>query len=66
MLGINIEKHNTEFNLDVAPFIELLLEVRNDLRKSKQFEIADSIRDRLEEMNVTIEDSKQNTSWNIS
>jgi cysteinyl-tRNA synthetase len=66
VLGIKIEKNNTEFQLDVAPFIELLLEVRNDLRKSKQFEIADSIRDRLEEMNVTIEDSKQNTSWDIS
>ena len=66
VLGINIEDQNSSSNLDVAPFVELLLEIRNELRESKQFDIADSIRDRLESMNISIEDSQKNTTWKIN
>ena len=65
-LGINIEDQNSFSNLDVAPFVELLLEIRNELRESKQFDMADSIRDRLESMNISIEDSLKNTTWKIN
>ena len=65
-LGINIEDQNSFSNLDVAPFVELLLEIRNELRESKQFDMADSIRDRLESMNISIEDSQKNTTWKIN
>ena len=63
VLGLNINQSISNTKTDAAPFIDLLLDVRNDLRSSKQFGLADSIRDRLEKLNVIIEDSKENTIW---
>ena len=63
VLGLNVNQDNSDSNLDVAPFIDILLDIRNDLRESRQFNLADSIRDRLEDLNVIIEDSKENTTW---
>jgi cysteinyl-tRNA synthetase len=48
---------------DVAPFVDLLVEVREDLRKAKQFELSDRIRDRLTELGITLEDSAEGTRW---
>ncbi len=48
---------------DIAPFIELLIETRAALRKAKQFEMADTIRKRLAELGVTLEDGPQGTRW---
>ncbi|MFH1908438.1 MAG: cysteine--tRNA ligase, partial [Chloroflexota bacterium] len=44
-------------------FIDLLLEVRAELRKQKLWALSDTIRDRLKELDVTIEDSKDGTTW---
>ncbi|MFH1908941.1 MAG: cysteine--tRNA ligase, partial [Chloroflexota bacterium] len=44
-------------------FIDLLLEVRAELRKQKLWALSDTIRDRLKELGVTIEDSKDGTTW---
>ena len=46
-----------------APFIELLLEVREAMRTAKQWAVADRIRDRLAELGVVIEDAKTGTTW---
>ncbi len=46
-----------------APFIELLLEVREAMRTAKQWAVADRIRDRLAELGVVIEDAKSGTTW---
>lgn len=51
---------------DVAPFIELLIETRAALRKAKQFELADNIRNRLSELGVTLEDGPQGTRWKMT
>lgn len=48
---------------DAAPFIELLIEIRLELRQAKQWELADMIRDRLEDMGVSLEDTPQGTTW---
>lgn len=47
----------------VAPFIDLLIEVRTSLRAAKQWELADKVRDRLGELNVVLEDSADGTTW---
>jgi cysteinyl-tRNA synthetase len=44
-------------------FIQLLLDTRNGLRKAKQYELADDIRKRLEELGVVIEDTAGGTTW---
>jgi cysteinyl-tRNA synthetase len=48
---------------DSDSFITLLVEVRTEMRKQKNWAMSDLIRDRLKELGVAIEDSKEGTSW---
>ena len=48
---------------DSEKFISLLIEVRAEARKQKNWELSDLIRDRLKELGVIIEDGKDGTSW---
>ncbi|MBN1302807.1 MAG: cysteine--tRNA ligase [Anaerolineales bacterium] len=48
---------------DADKFIDLLVEVRTEARTQKLWALSDLIRDRLIELGVTIEDSKDGTSW---
>jgi cysteinyl-tRNA synthetase len=49
----------------VAPFIELLIELRASLRKARQFELADLVRTRLTDLGVTLEDGPQGTRYKL-
>ena len=44
-------------------FINLLVEVRSEVRQQKLWQLSDLIRNRLNELGVTIEDSKEGTLW---
>jgi cysteinyl-tRNA synthetase len=44
-------------------FINLLLDVRAEARKQKQWPLSDLIRDRLKELGVTVEDGKDGAKW---
>lgn len=44
-------------------FIELLLEVRAEARRQKQWALSDLIRDRLKELGITVEDGKNGATW---
>ena len=50
----------------VDPFVELLVEVRLELRKQKLWALSDVIRDKLISLGVTMEDAKDGTSWRWS
>ncbi|NHI90954.1 MAG: cysteine--tRNA ligase [Candidatus Lokiarchaeota archaeon] len=43
--------------------IELTVEIRNELREIKRFELSDKIRDKLKELGIQLTDSKTSTSW---
>jgi len=51
---------------EAAPFIELLIELRAELRKAKQFALADMVRTRLTELEITLEDGPQGTRWKMT
>jgi len=51
---------------DADKFIDLLLEVRAEVRKQKLWPLSDLIRDRLKELGVTVEDSRQGSTWRYS
>jgi cysteinyl-tRNA synthetase len=45
--------------------VEFLLELRENARKSKDFELSDSIRDRLNELGIEITDTKDGPTWKM-
>jgi cysteinyl-tRNA synthetase len=47
----------------VSGLIRLLIDLRQELRQAKQFEMADSIRTRLKELKITLEDRPGGTDW---
>jgi len=57
VLGLRLQPR-AEQGVEAAPFIELALEIRRQLRSAKQFELADQIRDRLQELGVVLEDGR--------
>jgi cysteinyl-tRNA synthetase len=51
---------------DADKFIDLLVEVRSEVRKQKLWAVSDLIRNKLKELGVTIEDTKDGTEWRWS
>ncbi|MCI0376645.1 MAG: cysteine--tRNA ligase [Gemmataceae bacterium] len=49
----------------VSGLVQLILEVRNDARKNRNFALADLIRKRLGELGVSLEDRKEDTIWRL-
>jgi len=64
VLGMSLDADaKEETGQQAAPFIELLINLRAELRKQKNFALADQIRVQLTELGVNLEDSKEGTSW---
>ncbi len=61
VLGLRLE--TKKGGSDAAPFIELLIEVRSELRKQKLWALSDLIRDRLKALGIILEDSREGTTW---
>jgi len=47
----------------VTPFIELLIDLRGEMRQQKLWALADTLREKLAELGVLLEDSKDGTTW---
>ena len=45
--------------------IELLIKVRNDAKKEKNYSLADNVRDELKKIGIILEDTKDNTNYKI-
>jgi len=61
VLGLTLKERETSGG--AAPFIDLLVTLRKELRTAKQFELADSVRQRLADLGITLEDSAEGTRW---
>ncbi|MBS1250652.1 MAG: Cysteine--tRNA ligase [Chloroflexi bacterium] len=62
VLGLTLEREEKGAG-EVAPFVDLLLEIRSELRNQKLWALSDKIRDQLLELDVVLEDSPQGTTW---
>ena len=62
VLGLRLSEKKASGG-DSDKFIALLVEVRAEMRKQKNWAMSDLIRDRLKELGVAIEDSKDGTTW---
>ena len=63
VLGLEQEVQNDSRQLDTA--MELLIEIRKNAKKEKNFALADEIRDKLAEGGVQLKDSRDGTSYSI-
>jgi cysteinyl-tRNA synthetase len=50
-------------SVQAAPFIELLIKTRLDLRQAKQYQLADEIRNKLAELGILLDDTPKGTVW---
>lgn len=62
VLGLRLEGNETE-KTSADPFVDYLVELRTILRQQKLFQLSDEIRDRLSQLKVDIEDSKEGSTW---
>ena len=62
VLGLRLAEKKTSTG-DAEKFIALLVEIRTEARKQKNWAMSDLIRDRLKQLGVSIEDSKDGTTW---
>jgi cysteinyl-tRNA synthetase len=65
VLGLRLAKAETQPQA-AAPFIDLLVSVRSEIRKQKLWALSDQIRDQLAALGVVLEDSKEGTSWRMN
>ncbi|HSL41957.1 MAG TPA: cysteine--tRNA ligase [Anaerolineales bacterium] len=61
VLGLRLQEKQGSGDAD--KFIDLLVEVRSEVRKQKLWQLSDLIRDQLKERGITIEDTKEGTKW---
>ncbi|WP_342662851.1 cysteine--tRNA ligase [Halobacteroides halobius] len=64
VLGILTEREVANQGL-VGPLVELLLDLREDLRTKQEYQLADKVRDELAELDIEVKDTPQGTEWKI-
>ena len=64
-LGELAHKHNVELKgaKDATIIVSMLSEKRHALRREKKYQLADSIRNGLKELGITLEDTPEGTIW---
>lgn len=62
---LGLEKGEEKRGGETERFVELLVRVRDKLRKQRLFELADEIRNGLGELGIVLEDHPQGTIWRM-
>jgi cysteinyl-tRNA synthetase len=62
VFGLRPERKKDE-STQADQFVDLLVQMRIELRKQKLWALSDMVRDRLTALGVILEDSKEGTSW---
>ena len=65
VLGLFQDKAFNEIPVDVKSKIDDLINKRDLAKKEKNFDLADDIRNELNEMGIEIKDTNDGTSWNV-
>jgi cysteinyl-tRNA synthetase len=63
VLGLDLEAAATPRAAGAAPFIDLLLRVREELRQRREWALSDLIRDELGKLEVVVEDTPAGATW---
>ena len=69
VLGIKIEVKKKKYAEDqmalIRDLVELILEIRQKMRRRKEWEIADEIREKLQKLGFLVEDTPKGTKWKL-
>ncbi|MCZ6890912.1 MAG: cysteine--tRNA ligase [Chloroflexi bacterium] len=63
VLGLTFAASGSHDMVAAGPFIELLVNVRSQLREANQYAVADDIRTKLTQMGVAVEDGPDGATW---
>jgi cysteinyl-tRNA synthetase len=63
VLGLDLEADSAASAADAAPFIDLVLRVREELRQRREWTLSDLIRDELGRLGVVVEDTPAGATW---
>ena len=63
VLGLRLDTGLAAGSMAAAPFIELLIELRRELRADKHYALADRVRSGLSELGIVLEDGAGGTKW---
>ena len=63
VLGFDLSEPQLESDAGIGPFVDLLLTIREELRASKQWALADRIRDELTTLGIAIADAPTGATW---
>jgi len=62
VLGLQLAEKSASSD-QAAALVDLLIDLRKELRAQKLWQLSDKVRDRLAELGVVLEDSKEGTTW---
>jgi len=65
-LGLRFDESPKDIRSVLSPLVEMLLEVREEFRSMKQWNMADRIRDKMFQAGVIVEDTPQGPRWRLS
>ena len=62
VLGLRLQIQE-KANAEISQLVELMIEIRNELRSRKLWDLTDLVRERLHELDILLEDNKEGTTW---
>ena len=65
VLGLKSESSNTSKDKALQGVMEIILEIRKEIKTKKDFASSDKLRDDLKKINITIKDTKDGATWSI-
>lgn len=63
ILGLQLYGKTVKENTKEEELIDLIIMLRNEARKNKDWSTSDAIRDQLEQIGIQLKDSKEGTTW---
>ena len=65
ILGLKNDLESSNDSGIVDGLMDLILDIRQDARANKNWTTSDQIRDKMNELNIVLKDSKEGTSWTL-
>ncbi len=65
VMGLKTESSNSSSDKALQGVMEVILEIRKDVKAKKDFAASDKLRDDLNKLNIAIKDTKDGATWSI-